>query len=71
MDEYATLPRKTARRWSMVTGQTGERERMEGCPLTVCTHCKEMVLQVKVLLKLNLKAISKNTQIFPLSLLCR
>jgi len=46
MDKYATLPRKTARRWSMVTGQTGEREKMEGCPLTVCTHCKEMVLQV-------------------------
>jgi len=46
MDKYASLPRKTARRWSMVTARAAERERMEGCPLTVCTHCKEMVLQV-------------------------
>ena len=46
LDKYATLPRKTARRWSMITARTGEREKLEGCPLSVCTDCRQMVLQV-------------------------
>jgi hypothetical protein len=45
-DKYSSLPRKTGRRWSMTSARTGEKEKMEDCPLTVCTDCKQMVLQV-------------------------
>ena len=45
-DKYSTLPRKTGRRWSMISARTGEKEKIEYCPLNVCTDCKHMVLQV-------------------------
>ena len=45
-DKYSTLPRKTGRRWSMISARTGEKEKMENSPLSVCTDCKHLVLQV-------------------------
>lgn len=43
---YATLPKKSSRRWSMIQSRSVARERLEGTLLTVCFDCKEMVLQV-------------------------
>jgi len=46
--KYNTLPKKTNRRWSMISSRaaTVDREKIEGSPLNVCLDCKEMVLQV-------------------------
>jgi spire-like protein len=45
--KYNTLPKKTNRRWSMISSRSSvEREKLEGSPLNVCLDCKEMVLQV-------------------------
>ena len=41
-----TLPRKTGRRWSMISARTRDKEKVEDCPLSVCTHCKPMAMQV-------------------------
>ena len=45
-DKYSTLPRKTGRRWSMISARTGEKEKMEDSALSVCTDCKHMLLQL-------------------------
>ncbi len=36
------------RRMSWMSPLDAEREKLEGVPLTVCTDCKEMVLQVSI-----------------------
>jgi len=44
---YSTLPRRAARRWSMIsTWREAGREKLEGSMLAVCTDCRSMVLQV-------------------------
>eukprot|EP00095_Tigriopus_kingsejongensis_P007765 maker-scaffold154_size301342-snap-gene-1.12 protein:Tk07765 transcript:maker-scaffold154_size301342-snap-gene-1.12-mRNA-1 annotation:"protein spire" len=45
MAPYATLPSKSRRR-SWMSSRDAEREKLEGSLLTVCTDCKDMVLQV-------------------------
>lgn len=42
---YATLPKKT-RRMSWMSPRDAEREKLEGSLLTVCTDCKDMVVEV-------------------------
>jgi len=45
--KYATLPRKSRRMsWNPLAARDLERERLEGSLLTVCTECKDMVVQV-------------------------
>jgi len=46
ISQYATLPKKSSRRWSLIQSRSVARERLEGNLLTVCFDCKEMVLQV-------------------------
>jgi len=43
---YTALPRRAARRWSMISSRESGREKLEGSMLAVCADCKSMVLQV-------------------------
>ena len=40
--------KSTLVRWSMISSRESGRERLEGSMLAVCTDCRSMVLQVRI-----------------------